>query len=138
VTTNVPGPRFPLYLLGRTLTELYPYVPIGDNLRIGVAIFSYLDRFTFGITADYRAVPQADLDLLAHGIKRGIAGLKALRGGCGYLLPGPAGADAGRLLGNDVGARLGVVVADLDEDPAPLTCAGQRETAGELGAPQHE
>src|SRR6185437_1763732 len=77
VTTNVPGPRFPLYLLGRELIELYPYVPIGDNLRIGVAIFSYLDRFTFGITADYRAVPQADLDLLARGIKLGIAELKA-------------------------------------------------------------
>jgi len=76
VTTNVPGPRFPLYMLGRKLTELYPYVPIGNNLRIGVAIFSYLDRFTFGITADYRAVPQADLDLLSRGIKRGIAELK--------------------------------------------------------------
>jgi diacylglycerol O-acyltransferase len=76
VTTNVPGPRFPLYLLGRKLTELYPYVPIGNNLRIGVAIFSYLDRFTFGITADYRAVPQTDLDMLARGIKRGIAELK--------------------------------------------------------------
>lgn len=77
VTTNVPGPRFPLYLLGRKLTELYPYVPISNNLRIGVAIFSYLDRFTFGITADYRAVPKADLDLLSRGIKRGIAELKA-------------------------------------------------------------
>jgi WS/DGAT/MGAT family acyltransferase len=77
VATNVPGPRFPLYLLGRKLAELYPYVPIGNNLRIGVAIFSYLNRFTFGITADYRAVPQVDLDLLARGIKRGVAELKA-------------------------------------------------------------
>jgi diacylglycerol O-acyltransferase / wax synthase len=77
VATNVPGPRFPLYVLGRKLAQLYPYVPIGDSLRIGVAIFSYLDQFTFGITADYRAVPLADLDILARGIKRGLAELKA-------------------------------------------------------------
>ena len=51
----------------------YPYVPIGDNVRISVAIFSYLDRFTFGITADYDAVP--DLDILADGIGRGVAEL---------------------------------------------------------------
>jgi WS/DGAT/MGAT family acyltransferase len=78
VATNVPGPRFPLYVLGRKLVQLYPYVPIGNNLRIGVAIFSYLDHFAFGITADYRAVPLADLDILAVGIKRGLAELKAV------------------------------------------------------------
>ncbi len=77
VTTNVPGPRFPLYLLGRKLTELYPYVPIANNLRLGVAIFSYLDRFTFGVTADYRAFSQADLEVLTSGITRGLAELKA-------------------------------------------------------------
>jgi diacylglycerol O-acyltransferase / wax synthase len=76
VTTNVPGPRFPLYLLGRKLVDLYPYVPIADNLRIGVAVFSYLDRLSFGITADYRAVPPDDLDVLSTGIKRGLADLR--------------------------------------------------------------
>jgi diacylglycerol O-acyltransferase len=76
VTTNVPGPRFPLYLLGRKLTRLYPYVPIGDNLRIGVAIFSYLDTFAFGVTADYRAVTEADLEVLTAGFDRGLAELK--------------------------------------------------------------
>jgi diacylglycerol O-acyltransferase / wax synthase len=77
VTTNVPGPRFPLYLLGRKLRELYPYVPIGDHLRTGVAVFSYLDHFAFGITADYRAVPKSDLRALTDGIKSGLAELKA-------------------------------------------------------------
>jgi diacylglycerol O-acyltransferase / wax synthase len=77
VATNVPGPRFPLYVLGRKLVELYPYVPIGDHLRIGIAIFSYLEQFTFGITADYRAVSLADLNVLTRGIKRGIAELKS-------------------------------------------------------------
>lgn len=81
VTTNVPGPRFPLYLLGRKLRELYPYVPIGDHLRTGVAVFSYLDRFAFGITADYRAVPKSDLRALTEGIKGGLAELKAAAAG---------------------------------------------------------
>ena len=62
MTTNVPGPRFPLFVLGRQMVEAYPYVPIGDNVRISIAIFSYLDRFSFGITADYSAAP--DLDVL--------------------------------------------------------------------------
>ena len=75
VTTNVPGPRFPLFILGRQLVELYPYVPIGDNVRIGIAIFSYLDTFSFGVTADYSAVPEADLDILMAGISHGLADL---------------------------------------------------------------
>ena len=77
VTTNVPGPRFPLFILGRQLVELYPYVPIGDNVRIGIAVFSYLDMLSFGITADYRAVPESDLDILTAGIRQGLAELLA-------------------------------------------------------------
>jgi hypothetical protein len=64
-----------LFVLGRKMAEAYPYVPIGDNVRISVAIFSYLDRFSFGITADYSAAP--DLDVLTKGIRRGLAELQA-------------------------------------------------------------
>ena len=71
----MPGPRFPLFILGRRMVEAYPYVPIGDNMRISIAIFSYLDRFSFGITADYSAAP--DLDVLTMGIRRGLAELQA-------------------------------------------------------------
>ena len=76
MTTNVPGPRFPLYILGRQMVAVYPYVPIGDNVRISIAIFSYLDRFSFGVTAEMDAAP--DLDVLTEGISRGVAGLGAL------------------------------------------------------------
>ena len=75
VTTNVPGPRVPLYLLGRRMEAAYPYVPIGSSLRTGVAIFSYLDTISFGITADYDAMP--DLTILTEGIGRGLAELDA-------------------------------------------------------------
>ena len=74
VTTNVPGPQFPLFILGRQMIEAHPYVPIGDNVRIAVAIFSYLGRFSFGITADSSAAP--DLEVLAQGIHRGLTELQ--------------------------------------------------------------
>ncbi len=35
VTTNVPGPRQPLYGMGRRLLEIIPYVPIATTLRTG-------------------------------------------------------------------------------------------------------
>ena len=73
VTTNVPGPRSPLYLLGRRLMALYPYVPIGNAVRISVAILSYVDSVSFGVTADYDSSP--DLDVFVEGIRRSLAEL---------------------------------------------------------------
>jgi len=75
VTTNVPGPRFPLYAAGRQLLYSYPYVPIAGTVRIGIAIFSYLGGLNFGVTGDYDSVP--DLDVLTRGIESGIADLLA-------------------------------------------------------------
>jgi diacylglycerol O-acyltransferase len=73
VTTNVPGPRQPLYALGRRLLEIVPYVPIASTLRTGVAIFTYCGQVTFGVTGDAAAAP--DVDVLARGIGRGLAEL---------------------------------------------------------------
>jgi WS/DGAT/MGAT family acyltransferase len=75
VTTNVPGPQFPLYCLGCRLLEIIPYVPIATTLRTGVSIFTYCGQVTFGITGDYATTP--DLDVLATGIEDGIAELLA-------------------------------------------------------------
>jgi WS/DGAT/MGAT family acyltransferase len=73
VTTNVPGPRQPLYVLGRKMVEMTPYVPIATNLRTGVSIVTYCDNLTIGITGDYDTTP--DLDVLARGIADGMAEL---------------------------------------------------------------
>jgi diacylglycerol O-acyltransferase / wax synthase len=73
VITNVPGPRAPLYCLGRRLTELYPLVPLGANATVAVALFSYDTTIGFGIMGDYDAAP--DLALLAEGIEKEIAAL---------------------------------------------------------------
>jgi diacylglycerol O-acyltransferase len=75
VTTNVPGPRQPLYALGRRLVEIIPYVPIATTLRTGISIFTYCEHVTFGITGDYATTP--DLEVLAGGIEDGISALVA-------------------------------------------------------------
>jgi diacylglycerol O-acyltransferase / wax synthase len=74
MTTNVPGPQFPLYLLGRRMVQAHPYAPIGDNVKIAIAIFSYLGQLSFGITADSSAAD--DLDIIAQGIHHGLAELQ--------------------------------------------------------------
>ena len=76
VTTNVPGPRMPLYALGREALEMLPYVPIADRVRVGVAMFSYRDTLTFGITGDYDTTP--DLQVLADGVAASMAELLGL------------------------------------------------------------
>jgi diacylglycerol O-acyltransferase / wax synthase len=73
VTTNVPGPRQPLFALGRRMLANYPYVPIADRLRIGVAVTSYDGRLFFGVTSDRDSVP--DIDVLTAGIEDGLAEL---------------------------------------------------------------
>jgi diacylglycerol O-acyltransferase / wax synthase len=79
ITTNVPGPRVPLYLLGRRMTSLYPYVPIAAGLRTAIGIFTYVDAITFGINVDFDAVP--DVSVLANGIAHGMAELVSLADG---------------------------------------------------------
>jgi diacylglycerol O-acyltransferase / wax synthase len=76
VTTNVPGPQFPLYCLGREMLEYYPYVPLSHGVRVGTAILSYNGRLAFGITGDFDTAP--DVGVLARAIKAGIKDLKKL------------------------------------------------------------
>jgi diacylglycerol O-acyltransferase / wax synthase len=76
VTTNVPGPQTPIYAAGRRMLKAYPYVPLAGQVRIGIAIFSYLGEVNFGITGDYDTVP--DIDVLSCGIEEGMAELLKL------------------------------------------------------------
>jgi WS/DGAT/MGAT family acyltransferase len=78
VTTNVPGPRVPLYLMGRRMISSHAYVPIAAGTRISIGIFSYLTSMTFGINVDFDSFP--DVDVLAEGIRRGLDELAELAG----------------------------------------------------------
>jgi WS/DGAT/MGAT family acyltransferase len=75
VTTNVPGPQFPLYAAGRRMLTAYPYVPLAGSVRIGIAIFSYCGQLTFGVTGDYDSAP--DIEVLANAIEEGVTELAA-------------------------------------------------------------
>ena len=73
ITTNVPGPRVPLFVLGRRMRSAHAYVPIAGGTRVSIGIFSYLSSMTFGINADFDAFP--DVDVLARGICAGVSEL---------------------------------------------------------------
>jgi WS/DGAT/MGAT family acyltransferase len=66
VVTNVPGPQFPLYLLGRELREANPMVPLAKGQALGIAIMSYNGRMNFGLLGDWDAMP--DLDEFAEDL----------------------------------------------------------------------
>ena len=75
ITTNVPGPRRPLYAVGRRMLGAYPYVPIAGSVRLAVAIISYAGQLSFGFTGDYETSP--DIDVLVTGVDRAIRDLVA-------------------------------------------------------------
>ncbi len=66
VTTNVPGPQFPLYCLGREMLEYRPFVPISHGVRVGTAVLSYNGKMFFGVTGDYQTMP--DVGVLADAV----------------------------------------------------------------------
>ncbi len=76
VTTNVFGPPYPLYALGREMVDYLPFVPLSPGVRIGVAILSYNGRLSFGVTGDYDSAP--DVEAMAEGIEDAIAELSEL------------------------------------------------------------
>ncbi len=79
VVTNVPGPQFPLYLLGRKLLSTYPMVPLARNQAVCFGIMSYDGNVDFGLIGDYDALP--DLDELATDLEASISELSKATGG---------------------------------------------------------
>lgn len=75
ITANVPGPREPRKVMGRRVLDILPLAPLGLRLRISIALFSYADRLTFGVDADFDTLP--DVDQLAASIEAEISLLTA-------------------------------------------------------------
>jgi len=78
VVTNVPGPQFPLYLLGRRLQVLYPVVPLAQRQALGIAVMSYDGHLGFGLLGDYDALPE--LEEIADDLRKAIASLARAAG----------------------------------------------------------
>jgi diacylglycerol O-acyltransferase len=75
IVTNVPGPQFPLYLLGREMEELVPVAFLPENHALAIAIMSYNGKVDFGLLADYDAMP--DLDTVAELLEESLDELLA-------------------------------------------------------------
>ena len=76
--TNVPGPQFPLYMLGRELVDLFPIAFLPKNHGLAIAIMSYNGAIDFGLLGDYDAM--GDLDVFGDYLEESLAELlKAAR-----------------------------------------------------------
>ena len=71
VVTNVPGPQFPLYVLGRKMESIFPMVPLARRQALCVGIMSYNGQVNFGLIGDYDAM--ADLDSFALDLEAATA-----------------------------------------------------------------
>jgi diacylglycerol O-acyltransferase / wax synthase len=133
VTTNVPGPQFPLYSCGRRLLRACPYVPVAAPLRVGVSIFSYDGELTFGVTGDYDSA--SDIDVLAGGIAAGVTELlpsaNGQRDGAGATATDGAAATAPGTVGK---ASVSGAAASSTARKASATKATAGRTALEASA----
>ena len=77
--SNIPGPRFPVYMLGAELSEAYPVVPIAAEHALSIGMFSHRDHMFFGLYADPETLPEVhelpglldcELDALARPPRR--------------------------------------------------------------------
>lgn len=108
LVTNVPGPQFPLYLLGRRLEDLIPVAFLPRDHALAIAIMSYDGNVDFGLLGDYDEM--ADMEVLAN----------AIRDSLDELLIAADEADA--LV--DAGAAVDLLLAAERRAPAPASASG--------------
>jgi WS/DGAT/MGAT family acyltransferase len=76
IVTNVPGPQFPLYVLGRQMLEAYPVAFLPENHALAIAIMSYNGQMNFGLLGDFDAL--FDIEQLGEDIAAELATLVEL------------------------------------------------------------
>jgi WS/DGAT/MGAT family acyltransferase len=75
IVTNVPGPQFPLYVLGRELETVVPVAFLPEKHALAIAIFSYNGKVSFGLLGDLDAME--DIDVVKEGIEESLRELVA-------------------------------------------------------------
>jgi WS/DGAT/MGAT family acyltransferase len=72
VVSNVPGPQLPLYLLGRRIEAIHPFVPLSPQRRaLSIGLLSYDGGVFFGLAGDRDLL--ADLDDFAADLDAAVA-----------------------------------------------------------------
>ncbi len=79
VVTNVPGPQFPLYLMGRRMERVFPMVPLAKRQALCVGVMSYDGQVNFGLIGDYDAM--AEIEDLAEDLEASLEELIEAAGG---------------------------------------------------------
>jgi diacylglycerol O-acyltransferase len=79
LVTNVPGPQFPLYVLGRELQDTFPVAFLPENQAMAIAVMSYHGRKDLGLLGDYDAL--ADIEELGAALHGALAELVSAAGG---------------------------------------------------------
>jgi diacylglycerol O-acyltransferase len=131
VCTNVPGPQFPLYLLGHKMLHWYPYVPVGGELAVNCAILSYDGMVYFGFSGDVHAAP--DLGRLEKLLKQSFV---ELRDAAGVTVPRKTAERNKRVQAKKpVTSKPKTPTAAAPEVPVPFPVAGSR---AESTAAAHE
>jgi WS/DGAT/MGAT family acyltransferase len=76
VISNVPGPPMPVYLLGRPLERIHPFVPLSPQRRaVAIGVISYDGGLYFGLVGDRDRLH--DLDQLAGFLDEELAAVTA-------------------------------------------------------------
>jgi hypothetical protein len=76
IVTNIPGPQFPLYVLGRQLLQAYPVAFLPEGHALSIAIMSYNGEMNFSLLGDFDALP--DIDQLGRNVAAELATLVSL------------------------------------------------------------
>jgi WS/DGAT/MGAT family acyltransferase len=76
IVTNVPGPQFPLYVLGREMVTAIPVAFLPENHALAIAIMSYNGQMNFGLLGDFDALH--DIDRIGEDIREELAALVAM------------------------------------------------------------
>ncbi len=76
IVTNVPGPQFPLYVLGREMLAAYPVAFLPQRHALAIAIMSYNGQMNFGLLGDFDALP--DIDSIGQSISEELSLLVSL------------------------------------------------------------
>ena len=76
IVTNVPGPQFPLYVLGREMVQAIPVAFLPENHALAIAIMSYNGQLNFGLLGDFDALP--DIDVIGENIRAELGTLLTL------------------------------------------------------------
>jgi len=108
VVTNVPGPQFPLYLMGREMIDVFPMVPLAPGQALGVAIMSYNGKVNFGLVGDFDVM--YDLDEVTGDFTDSLA---ALAKAAGISLKGRG---ASRRFGRKAAVKAGAAAAGEGDD----------------------